>query len=187
MRCPVRVAPLGAATALLILTGCAHLGLLRPNRLKQLNPRVANLVNELARVDHPNEDIVGRLFAHGGLTYAEEDKDGMMRAKIHVPPNQFIWEPAIVVMPRSGELELEFHNEDQALHMAFLPSNGERVLLNLPSHKAGRARVRLDEPGLYWFGCPVGNHAGRGMLGLVMVRGNVPEEARLDRPEQERP
>jgi PQQ system protein len=175
------------AMSLVAFTGCAHLGLLRPNRLKQLNTRVANLVNELARVDNPNEDIVGRLFAHGGLTTAETGKDGVMRAKIHVPPNQFIWEPAIVVMPRSGQLELEFHNEDQALHMAFLPSNGERVLLNLPTQSAGTARIHLDEPGLYWFGCPVGNHAGRGMLGLVMVRGNVPDEARLDRPEQERP
>jgi PQQ system protein len=175
------------SVVLLGISGCAHLGLLRPNRLKQLNPRVANLVNELARVDHPNEDIVGRLFAHGGLAYAETGKDGVMRAKIHVPPNQFIWEPAIIVMPRSGNLELEFHNEDQALHMAFLPNNGNRVLLNLPVESAGRARIQLDEPGLYWFGCPVGNHAGRGMLGLVMVRGNVPEEARLDRPKQKRP
>jgi PQQ system protein len=176
-----------AAAALFSASACAHLGLLRPNRLKQLNPRVANLVNELARVDHPNEDIVGRLFAHGGLAYADRGKDGVMRARIHVPPNQFIWEPAIIVMPQSGDLELEFHNEDQALHMAFLPSNGDRVLLHLPVHTGGMARIRLDEPGLYWFGCPVGNHAGRGMLGLVMVRGNVPEEARLDRPKQERP
>jgi PQQ system protein len=173
--------------ALPALAGCAHLGLLRPNTLKQLNPRVVRLVNELHRVDNPNEDIVGRLFAHGGLTTAGRGEDGIMRAKIRVPPNQFIWEPAIVVMPQSGELELEFQNEDQALHMAFLPSNGERVLLHLPVETGGTARIRLDEPGLYWFGCPVGNHAGRGMLGLVMVRGEVPEEARLDRPEQDRP
>jgi PQQ system protein len=175
------------ASAILTLTGCAHLGLLRPNRLKQLNTRVVRLVNELPRVDHPNEDIVGRLFAHGGLAHAERGKDGVMRAKIRVPPNQFIWEPAIIVMPQSGELELEFQNEDQALHMAFLPSNGERVLLHLPVHAGGVARVQLDEPGLYWFGCPVGNHAGRGMLGLVLVRGEVPPEARLDRPKQDRP
>jgi PQQ system protein len=175
------------ASGLLLLTGCAHLGLLRPNRLKQLNTRVVNLVNEMARVDHPNEDIVGRLFAHGGLAYADRGKDGLMHAKIHVPPNQFIWEPAIIVMPQSGDLELEFHNEDQVLHMAFLPSDGDRQLLQLPVHTGGRARVHLDEPGLYWFGCPVANHAGRGMLGLIMVRGNVPAEARLDRPEQERP
>jgi PQQ system protein len=176
-----------SASTLLVLTGCAHLGLLRPNTLKQLNPRVVRLVNELHRVDNPNEDIVGRLFAHGGLATANRDEDGLMRAKVRVPPNQFIWEPAIIVMPQSGELELEFQNEDQALHMAFLPSNGERVLLHLPVETGGTARIRLDEPGLYWFGCPVGNHAGRGMLGLVMVRGDVPEEARLDRPKQERP
>jgi PQQ system protein len=169
------------------LTGCAHLGLLRPNTLKQLNPRVVRLVNELPRVDHPNEDIVGRLFAHGGLAHAKRGKDGVMRAKVRVPPNQFIWEPAIVVMPRAGDLELEFQNEDQTLHMAFLPSNGERVLLQLPDHSGGTARVHLDEPGLYWFGCPVSNHAGRGMLGLILVRGEVPDEARLDRPKQERP
>ena len=185
----MRVSPrvLAGACTLLTLAGCAHAGLLRPNRLKQLNPRVANLVNELARVDHPNEDIVGRLFAHGGLAYAKSDKDGVMRAKIHVPPSQFIWEPAIIVMPRSGDLELEFHNEDDVLHMAFLPSDGDRQLLHLPVHTGGKARVHLDEPGLYWFGCPVANHAGRGMLGLIMVRGNVPDEARLDRPKQERP
>jgi PQQ system protein len=183
----MRISVAVAASGIVLLSGCAHLGLLRPNRLKQLNTRVVNLVNELPRVDNPNEDIVGRLFAHGGLAHAERGKDGVMRARIHVPPDQFIWEPAIIVMPESGDLELEFHNEDQVLHMAFLPSNGDRQLLQLPVHTGGKARVHLDEPGLYWFGCPVANHAGRGMLGLIMVRGNVPAEARLDRPEQERP
>jgi PQQ system protein len=173
--------------ALLLLTGCAHLGLLRPNTLKQLNPRVVRLVNELHRVDNPNEDIVGRLFPHGGLATAKLGRDGVMRAKIRVSPNQFIWEPSIIVMPQAGELDLEFQNEDQTLHMAFLPSNGERVLLQLPDHTGGLARVHLDEPGLYWFGCPVSNHAGRGMLGLIMVRGDVPDEAKLDRPKQEQP
>jgi PQQ system protein len=186
LRSPPR-SSLIATFALMVLTGCAHLGLLRPNTLKQLNPRVVRLVNELHRVDNPNEDIVGRLFAHGGLTTAKLGEDGVMRAKVRVPPDQFIWEPAIIVMPRAGELDIEFQNEDQTLHMAFLPSNGERVLLQLPDHTGGMGRVRLDVPGLYWFGCPVSNHAGRGMLGLIMVRGDVPEEAKLDRPEQQRP
>jgi PQQ system protein len=47
--------------------------------------------------------------------------------------------------------------------------------------------VELDAPGLYWFGCPVGNHAGRGMLGFLFVEGDVPPEARLDRPPQPQP
>ncbi len=57
----------------------------------------------------------------------------------------------------------------------------------LPIHTRGRARIRLDQPGLYWFGCPVANHAPRGMLGFVFVRGEQPDEAKLDRPRQPRP
>ena len=148
---------------------------------------MVRLVNELPGLDNPNEEIVGRLFAHGGLGHAKRGRDSVSRALIRVPPDQLIWDPAIIVMDGAGELELEFQNEDQTTHMAFLPSVGDHQVLTLPMHAAGRARIRLDEPGLYWFGCPVANHAGRGMLGLVIVKGDVPPEARLDRPKQRRP
>ena len=174
-------------TATLAAGGCGYVKLLRPNVLKQLNPRVVALVNELPAVDDPNEAIVARLFAHGGLSHAELGRDGVMRDEIRVPEDEYIWEPAIIVMERAGELELEFANHDQVFHIAFVPSVGERQVLELPVRTAGRIRVQLDEPGLYWFGCPVANHAGRGMLGLILVRGEVPPEARLDRPEQPRP
>ena len=176
-----------AALLLVSATGCNYVRLLRPSVLKQLNPDVVRLLNELPAVDHPNEAIIARLFAHGGLSHAREGADGVMRDRIRVPKNEFIWKPAIIRMPHSGELELEFSNEDQTLHMALLPSNGQRQLLHLPMRQAGRVRIRLDEPGLYWFGCPVSNHAGRGMLGLVIVPGEVPQEAKLDRPKQKRP
>jgi|1186.fasta_scaffold216391_2 PQQ system protein len=175
------------ASALLCLSACNYIRLLRPSVLKQLNPDVVRLLNELPAVDHPNEEIIARLFAHGGLSYAKEGSDGVMRDRIRVPKNEFIWRPAIIRMPHSGELELDITNEDQTLHMALLPSNGQRVLLQLPMQQSGRARIRLDQPGLYWFGCPVSNHAGRGMLGLVIVPGEVPQEAKLDRPPQKRP
>jgi PQQ system protein len=181
-----RAVLLGVAT--LMLGGCDYVRLLRPKVLKQLNPRVVRMVNYLPEVDDPNEAIVARLFAHGGLSHAEAGSDGVFRDVIRVPRNEYIWQPAIVVMERAGELELEFQNEDVAVHMAFLPSNGgEREVLTLPVESGGRARIRLDQPGLYWFGCPVSNHAGRGMLGLVIVEGDVPAEARLDRPPQRRP
>jgi PQQ system protein len=154
---------------------------------KQLDPEVVALVNELPEADHPNKEIVGRLFAHGGLSHAKMGKDGVMRDRVAVPANQYIWKPAIIVMERAGDLELEFQNEDQNFHVALLPSDGERQVLELPRHTGGRARIRLDQPGLYWFGCPVANHAGRGMLGLVIVRGDAPATARLDRPKQPRP
>ena len=171
----------------LALGACDYVRLLRPRVLKQLNPRVVRMVNYLPEVDDPNEAIVARLFAHGGLSHAERGSDGVFRDVIRVPRNEYIWQPAIVVMERAGELELEFQNEDASVHIAFLPSTGAQQTLVLPVESGGRARIRLDQPGLYWFGCPVANHAGRGMLGLVIVEGDAPPQARLDRPPQPRP
>ena len=183
--------PVAAGVVLLLaatLSSCDYVRLLRPSVLKQLNPDVVRLVNELPAVDHPNEAMVARLFAHGGLSHAEAGKDGTLRDEIRVPEGQLIWKPAIIVMPRGGTLELDISNEDPySHHAALLPSNGDRQSLVLPVHTRGRARLQLDQPGLYWFGCPVANHAGRGMLGLIIGKGEVPESARLDRPKQERP
>lgn len=164
------------------VSSCTYAKLLRPSSLSQLNPRVVSLVNYLPEVDDPNEAMLARLFAHGGLSHAEVGSDGVFRDEIFVPLNEFIWQPAIIVMERGGLLELTFSNGDQTFHRALLPSNGGRKLLDIPQQEAGVARIRLDQPGLYWFGCPVANHAGRGMLGLVIVEGQVPAEARLDRP-----
>jgi PQQ system protein len=180
-----RVATMLLATSL--LAGCEYMRLLRPRALEQLTPRMVRLVNELPDLDDPNEAILARLFPHGGLAHAEAGEDGVMRQRIRVPKHEYIWEPAIIVMPRAGELELEFANEDVAFHIALMPSDGARQVLELPVHTAGKVKVRLGQPGLYWFGCPVADHAGRGMLGLVLVRGEAPPEARLDRPPQPRP
>ncbi len=171
----------------LFLTSCEYVRLLRPRVLKQLNPRVVRLVNELPNVDEPNKAIVARLFAHGGLSRAKLGDDGVFRSRIYVPKNQYIWYPAIVTMERGGDLELEFSNDDVVTHAAFVPSDGDRQVLMLPVGQGGRVRVTLNQPGLYWFGCPISNHAGRGMLGLIMVGGEVPPAARLDRPAQPRP
>jgi PQQ system protein len=153
-----------------------------------LSPEVVALVNELPNVDRQNEEIIGRLFVHGGLGHAHKGPDSVMRQSIRVPEGQFMWKPAIVVMPEPGELEIEFSNDDPVSHHAALvPSNGDKQIVMLPVHTRGKAKVRLDGPGYYWFGCPVSNHAGRGMLGLILVRGNTPKHARLDRPEQPRP
>ena len=172
---------------IVIIVGWQYVRLLRPSVLKQLNPDVVRLLNELPELDRPNKAIVARLFAHGGLSHAAVGPDGVMRDRIRVDENQFIWQPSIVVMPKAGDLELEFSNDDQHFHIAFMPSDGDRQVLQLPTKTGGQVRLRLDQPGLYWFGCPVSNHAGRGMLGLIVVAGDVPAEATLDRPKQRRP
>jgi PQQ system protein len=175
--------PLAAA----VLSGCSYVGLLRPSVLQQLDPGVVALVNELPNLDHPNKAIVAKIYALGGLAHAQEGADGVLRAHVRAPLNEYIWQPAFIVMPREGELELTFENHDQHFHMALLPSNGDRRLLHLPIGEGGTARIRLDQPGMYWYGCPVANHAGRGMFGFILVYGETPQEARLDRPEQPRP
>jgi PQQ system protein len=169
------------------LSACGVLRLLRPRVLEQLTPPVVELVDYLPNVDQPNRAVLARLFATGGLTRAHLGPDGIMRDSIRIRLDQLIYEPSIIVMPRGGELEISVTNEDETVHLLFLPSNGERQILILPQRKGGTIRVRLDQPGLYTFACPVSNHAGRGESGVILVEGETPPEARLDRPPQRRP
>lgn len=181
---PTRLALLLVA---LTLSGCEYARLGRPSVVEQLEPPVVRLVNELPQVDRPNEALVTRIYATGGLARATLDDDGIMRGEMWARPAQLIWTPAIMVMPEGGRLELTVHNPDRVKHAAFMPSNGGHRLLELPPRTSGRIAIELDAPGFYWFGCPVGNHAGRGMLGFIFVEGDVPREARLDRPPQPQP
>ena len=176
-----------ALAGVLCLSGCDYVRLLRPSVLKQLNPPVARLVNYLPNVDEPNKAMLARLFATGGLSEARVGADGVMRSAMRIRLDELVYEPAIVVMPHAGEMELAVRNEDEAVHVLYLPSNGQRQVLVLPQHKGGTARIRLDEPGLYTIACVVSNHAGRGELGVIIVEGEAPTSARLDRPAQRRP
>ncbi len=165
-----------------------YLRLLRPSVLKQLNPRVAGLLNELPGLDRPNKATLGRLFVHGGLAHAKEGSDGLMRVEVHAPPRAFVWKPAIIVMPHAGDLEIELFNDDPYTpHCAVLPSNGDKQWMWLPIYSRGTATLNLDGPGYYSFGSTLANNEGQGMLGVIIVLGDVPQEARLDRPPQPRP
>jgi PQQ system protein len=178
--------PLAVALALM-LAGCEYVRLLRPSVLKQINPRTARLVNYLPRVDHVNEAIVGRLFAQGGLSRAEVGADGVMRDRIRVRKHAMIWEPAIIVLPRPGTVEIEVANEDAGAHIAYFPHDADDQVLVLPARTAGRVRLTLDAPGMYTFADAVSNNSGQGMLGIILVEGDVPASARLERPPQPRP
>ena len=138
-------------------------------------------------LDKQNKATLGRLLATGGLSYAEEGPDGRLRARVRIPPDEMVWDPSILVMPHAGELELELVNDDQNTHCALLPSNGDRKFIWLVNHSRGRATLNLDGPGYYWFSSPTGNDEGRGLTGAIVVLGDVPPEARLDRPPQPRP
>jgi len=143
-------------------------------------------VSELG-LDKQNKATIGRLLAHGNVADAEEDADGRMRAQIRIPKDELIWDPAVLVMPHGGDIEIEIFNDDDNTHCALFPSNGDNQFIWLPNHSRGTASLNLDGPGYYWFSSPVGNDEGRGLVGAIVVMGDTPPEARLDRPEQPRP
>ena len=138
-------------------------------------------------LDRQNGGTLGRLLANGNVGQAEEGPDGRMRATIRIKPDELIWDPSILVLPHGGDLDLELVNDDLNTHCALLPSNGDSQFIWLVNHSRGTASLNLDGPGYYWFGSPTGNDEGRGLTGAIVVLGEVPPEARLDRPAQPRP
>jgi PQQ system protein len=142
----------------------------------------------LPGLDRQNGAILGRLPMHDGrIGHAEENGDGRLSATVRIPLDELVWEPSILVLPRGGELELELINDDQNTHCALLPSNGDNQFIWLPNNSRGTATLKLDGPGCYWFGSIIGNDEGRGLVGAIVVLGDAPPEARLDRPAQPRP
>jgi PQQ system protein len=144
------------------------------------------LLSELG-LDQQNKATIGRLLTTGNLGRAEEGSDGRMHATVRIQPDELAWDPAVLVMPHGGTLELELINDDLNTHCALLPSNGDSQFIWLVNHSRGTATLDLDGPGYYWYGSPTGNDEGRGLTGVIVVLGDVPPEARLDRPDQPRP
>jgi PQQ system protein len=145
-------------------------------------------VGELTGLDKQFGAVLGRMPFHGGrVGHAEPAPDGRLRARVRIPPDEMLWDPAILVMPHGGDLELEIVNDDLNTHCALLPSNGDQQFLWLPNHSRGTASLNLDAPGCYWFGSIIGNDEGQGLIAAIVVLGDTPPEARLDRPAQPRP
>jgi len=147
---------------------------------------LSGLISEIG-LDKQNGATLGRLVAHGGLGHAVEGPDGKMTAQIRIPPDQLIWDPSILVLPHGGDVEIELVNDDTNTHCALVPSNGDSRWIWLPVYSRGKTTINLDGPGYYWFSSNVGNDEGRGLFGAIVVLGDVPPDARLDRPEQPRP
>jgi PQQ system protein len=146
----------------------------------------ADLLSKLG-LDAQNTAALGRVLGTGNIGQATEGADGRMQAQLRIPPDELTWDPSILVMPHGGDIDLEIINDDKNTHCALLPSNGDRKFIWLVNHSKGRATLNLDGPGYYWFSSPTGNDEGRGLTGAIVVLGDAPPEARLDRPPQPRP
>jgi PQQ system protein len=134
-----------------------------------------------------NGAALGRLLANGNVGYAKEGAGGRMSARVRIPPDELAWDPTVLILPHGGELELELINDDGNTHCALLPSNGDSQFIWMVNQSRGTATLHLDGPGYYWYSSPTGNDEGRGLTGAIVVMGDVPKEALLDRPQQPRP
>jgi PQQ system protein len=155
--------------------------------VEELPDVMPNWASQMAVLDRQNGATLGRILGRGQIGHAHEGPDGKLHATVRIPPDELVWEPGILVMPHEGELELELVNDDLNTHCAVLPSNGDYQFIWLVNHSRGRANLHLDGPGYYWYGSRTGNDEGRGLTGAIVVEGEAPPEARLDRPPQPRP
>jgi PQQ system protein len=138
-------------------------------------------------LDTQNKATIGRVLGTGKIERAAEGDDGRMSATIRIRPDELVFEPSVLVLPHGGDLDLELINDDLNTHCALLPSNGDSQFIWLVNHSKGTATLSLDGPGYYWYSSPTGNDEGRGLTGAIVVMGDAPPEARLDRPKQPRP
>ena len=141
----------------------------------------------VAGLDKQNGATLGRILGRGTVGHAEEGADGIMRATVRIPEDELVYEPGVLMLPHGGTLELTLINDDKNMYCAVLPSNGDTQFIWLVNHSRGMATLHLDGPGYYWYSSPTGNDEGRGLTGAIVVMGDVPKEARLDRPKQPRP
>ncbi|WP_017615490.1 MSMEG_3727 family PQQ-associated protein [Nocardiopsis salina] len=151
---------------------------------------MADVPEDLVRglgLDTQNAATIGQVLGTGSIAEATVREDGTMEATVRIKEDSISWDPAILVLPRGGDLELTVINDDKNTHACLLPSNGDQKFLWLLNHSKGRARINLDGPGYYWYSSPGGNDEGRGLTAAIVVQGEVPPEARLDRPPQPRP
>jgi PQQ system protein len=148
---------------------------------------VAEKSADVPGLDKQNGAALGRILGRGRVGTAEEGPDGKMRATVRILEDELVYDPGVLVLPHAGEVEIEFFNDDKNTHCAVLPCNGDYKFIWLVNHSRGTATLTLDGPGYYWYGSRTGNDEGRGLTGAIVVQGDAPEEARLDRPPQPRP
>ncbi|MDT5106977.1 MAG: hypothetical protein QOI25_4490, partial [Mycobacterium sp.] len=99
-----------------------------------------DLLHELG-LDKQNHAALGRVLGTGSIAQATERADGTMEATIRINEDELCWDPAILVMPHGGDIELTVINDDRNTHCALLPSNGDRKFIWLVNHSKGRATL----------------------------------------------
>ena len=110
-----------------------------------------------------------------------------MHATVRIPEDELVYEPGVLVLPHGGDARARAHQRRQE-HPLRGPAEQRRHPVHLAGEPLeGHGHLELDGPGYYWYGSTTGNDEGRGLTGAIVVSGDAPPEARLDRPPQPRP
>ena len=109
-----------------------------------------------------------------------------MTATVTIPEDELVYDPGVLVLPHAGTLELTLINDDKNTHCAVLPSNGDYQFIWLVNHSRARP-PSAPRPRLLLVRLPLGNDEGRGLTAAIVVQGDAPHEAQIDRPPQPRP
>lgn len=88
----------------------------------------ADLLSELG-LDAQNSASIGRVLATGSVDKATERRDGTMEATIRIKEDEIAWDPAILVLPHGGDLELTIINDDKNTHCCLLPSKDRKSVV----------------------------------------------------------
>ena len=144
-------------------------------------------VFDVEKLNRQNGIALGRVLGSGKVAEAQEGADGKMTGTIRIPEDELVYEPGVLVMPHGGVIELTLINDDKNTHCAVLPNNGDPKFIWLVNHSKGTALLNLDGPGTYYYSSTTGNDEGRGLTAAIVVAGEVPDHAKLDRPAQPRP
>ncbi len=109
-----------------------------------------------------------------------------MTATIRIPEDELCFQRGTLILPHGGDLELTLINDDKNTHCAVMSNNGDPKFIWLVNHSKGNALLNLDGPGTYYYSSTTGNDEGRGLTAAIVVSGEVPDHAKLDRPAQPR-
>ncbi|MFC9084141.1 MSMEG_3727 family PQQ-associated protein, partial [Streptomyces sp. NPDC057062] len=74
----------------------------------------------LAEIGGQNKATMGALLGTGSIAKATERADGTMEATIRIPEDAMAWEPAVLVLPHAGTVELTINNDDKNTHPGLL-------------------------------------------------------------------
>jgi uncharacterized cupredoxin-like copper-binding protein len=108
----------------------------------------------------------------GGETQAQTIKKGPLVGAVAINETEYKLTPVKPTAKQAGLVEFRVQNSGKVVHaLEVVGPNGEQKTGQIQPGKSATLRVDLGKAGTYDMYCPIDNHKGKGMEGLVAVAG----------------